>query len=83
MTHLQFQLMDENRQFEMIDESGILLTDRREKFHTVFLYQVDSFFVEVYVHSHFNVPLKLKSFSSTCKLQPYVNALAIGHLCYN
>lgn len=69
MTHLQFRRMDEHNQFATIDKSGVLLFNRKEKFHTVQVYQVNSFFVEVHVHSHFNVPLKVKSYPAAHKNQ--------------
>ena len=80
MTRYHFNILEENEKANIIWGRGVLVGVRAEAFHTVRLYQVDAFYVEVYHHNHFNVITKMQSFSNTNKLQPYLEAIDLEGL---
>jgi hypothetical protein len=61
-------------------KDGVLIAERTEGFCKVQLYQVDSFYLEVYRHSHFNVITKVNSFIDTVHLEPYLKQIDINGL---
>jgi hypothetical protein len=80
MTRYHFNILDENEKANTIWSKGVLIGERADAFHKIMLYQVDAFYVEVYHHTHFNVITKMQSFSSTHKLQPYLEAINLDDL---
>jgi hypothetical protein len=72
----QFNKLSEDSQSNIISERGALISLRRTDEHRVLLYQIDSFYVEVYYHPTKNV-IKIKSFSGTEQLQPYLNQISL------
>ncbi|MEO6069067.1 MAG: hypothetical protein ABIP31_00915 [Chitinophagaceae bacterium] len=77
MTRYHFNILDENEKANTIWSKGVLIGERIDAFHKINLYQVDAFYVEVYHHTHFNVITKIQSFSSTNKLQPYLEVISL------
>ena len=49
MTLCQFNLLDEMEQAETV-WSGVLIGERQDEEHSILLYQIDSFYLEVYYH---------------------------------
>jgi hypothetical protein len=80
MTSSYFEQLTESRQTDVIWESGVFLDRRRESFHSILLFQIDDFYTEVWYHSHFNVILRIQSFSDTDLLAPYLNKINIDSL---
>lgn len=80
MTRYHFNILDEAQKAGIVWEKGVLLGERDDTFHTIRLYQVDAFYVEMYHHNHFNVITKLQSFSNTDKLQPYLQEISLEGL---
>jgi hypothetical protein len=76
----KFKLLNENDQFDFIEQQGVFLAERETSFYNIRLYQVQSFYVELYCHTHFNVIVRSKIFSNTNSLDPYLNAIDIGPL---
>jgi hypothetical protein len=76
VTEDQFNKLSEDSQSNIISERGALISLRRTDEHRVLLYQIDSFYVEVYYHPTKNV-IKIKSFSGTEQLQPYLNQISL------
>ena len=72
-------MLDEMEQTEAI-WSGEFIADRRDEEHNILLYQIDSFYVEVYYHREYNTIRKFRSFSSTAQLEPYLNQIDISKL---
>jgi hypothetical protein len=68
----QFNKLSEDSQSNIISERGALISLRRTDEHRVLLYQIDSF----YYHPTKNV-IKIKSFSGTEQLQPYLNQISL------
>ncbi len=76
----EFKLLNENDQFDLIEQEGVFLADREISFYNIRLYQIENFYVELYCHTHFNVIVRSKIFSSTHYLNPYLDAIDIGSL---
>jgi hypothetical protein len=59
-------------QHEAIWEHGVMIGDRIEGEHRIILYQIFSFYVELFYHMEYNVLRRLRSFSSTECLDAYI-----------
>lgn len=61
-------------------EKGVLLAERTEGFHKLALYQLHDVYLEVTWHIHFNVVVKVSSFTDTEHLEPYLDSISIEGL---
>lgn len=77
MTADEFKLLDETLQEIIIAECGVLLATRDGLFHFILLYQVESFYVEVYYEQMEKKVVNIISFSSTELLDPYLGQIDI------
>lgn len=66
--------MDEMEQMEAIWD-GVFIADREDNEHEILLYQVDSFYVEVYYCKEHNAIRKFRAFSSIDQLDPYLDKI--------
>lgn len=80
MTMYQFNGLDEVRQIELLWSAGVLIGSRQEGFHKILLYQIDAFYVEVFYQYFQGKMVKIKSFSETDQLDPYLNTINIASL---
>lgn len=80
MTRYHFNILDEAQRARLVREKGVQVGVREAAFHTVQLYQLDAFYVELYHHNHFNVITRIDSFSGTSKLQPYLQQISLEGL---
>ena len=80
MTLYHYRLLNDNLQIKIIENEGVLIDERIKYPYKILLYQVDSFYVEKHTHLHFNVIHKIKSFSGTQHLAPYLNKIDISAL---
>ena len=55
-----------------------MIGKRKDDYYNVLLFQVDGFYAEIYYHSHFNVIIKIKTFSDTSQLEPYLQAISVA-----
>jgi hypothetical protein len=83
MTCSIFDQLSEARQTDVIWEDGTFLDRRSEGFYNVLLFQIDDFYTEVYYHAHFNVIIKIESFSDTDRLEPYLDHIKLPELFSN
>ncbi len=74
MTINEFNHLDEMEQAEAIWE-GIFIDNRVENGLVILLYQIDSFYVEVFYHQELNVIRGLRSFTNTNQLEPYLRKI--------
>lgn len=72
-----FNLMDEIGQAEALLNYGVLVAERIYKSFTIYLYQIGSFYVEVYFHNHFRVIQGFRGFESLQPLEPYLHEIDI------
>lgn len=80
MTSAEFSLLDEARQTEILLEKGIFITERLYKNFTIFLYQVDQFYVEIYHNLNYNVIQGMRSFEDQEALEPFLQSIDISCL---
>jgi hypothetical protein len=80
MTPYNLGHLDEMEQADVIWEQGVLIGERKDEFYKILLFQVDAFYAEIYYHSHFNVIIKIVSFSDTNRLDPYLQNISLGDL---
>ena len=59
-------------QHEAIWEHGVHIGERIEGEYKIILYQIFSFYVELFYHMEFNVLRRLRSFSNTECLDAYI-----------
>ena len=77
MTLYQFNAADEAEQIEALWDKGVHIGDRQDEEHIIVLYQIDSFYVEVYYNQEYNVIRRFRSFSDTDQLEPYAIQIEI------
>jgi hypothetical protein len=71
-----FLALDEMEQAEAIWE-GVHIADSEDEEHRILLYQIDSFYVEVFYHKEYNVIRRYRPFASVDQLQPYLNKIRL------
>ena len=79
MSEEQFNKLTEDCQSDVICRKGVLISLRKQDEHKVLLYQIDSFYVEVYYHPVDNA-INIISFSGTEKLQPYLKQIDLADI---
>jgi hypothetical protein len=79
MTINEFIAMDETAQAEILSGRSCIWGRDEDNFK-VLLYQVDSFYVEVYYHKKHREIKKLQPFEDTDLLAPYLNRIDISEL---
>jgi len=77
MTLHEFRGLTENEQADLA-WAAVFLDVRAEGSHSVLLYAIDEFYVEVYYSPSLNKIEKLRAFKSTRPLQPYLDQLSSG-----
>ncbi len=75
-----YKLLSEEKQFEIIEKYGVLLAEREDSFYHIRLYQIEGFYTEVFCHSHFNVIVRTRCFSSPRLLGPYLKNISLDSL---
>ena len=80
MNFYQFNDSDELEQHEELWENGVHIGERIEGGHKIVLYQIHSFYVELYYHMELNALRRLRSFSSSECLDAYLQQYKINDL---
>jgi len=76
LTLYHFNELNENDKARATWE-GVFLAHREDGVYRILLYQIDSFYVEVYYDKEKNVLIKFKSFLTTRLLDPYLDQIEI------
>ncbi|MGN6615110.1 MAG: hypothetical protein ACTHKC_08710 [Candidatus Nitrosocosmicus sp.] len=74
MTLYQFNALNETNQAEAI-WNGMFLTHREDRMFRILLYQIDSFYVEVYYQKQKNFLSHFRAFTTTRLLEPYLDQI--------
>lgn len=61
-------------------EKGVFLAERTVGYHRLMLYQLHDVYVEVVWHTHFNVVLRVATFTDTEHLEPYLQEISLESL---
>lgn len=80
MTLYEFNLMDTDDQIEMAIWEGNYVDSRVFHKYRIMLYQVDSFYVEIFYEGDGNIIARHRSFSSLEPLDPYINHISLEGL---
>lgn len=80
MTLFDFQLLSEGDQVATLYQQGVYVGKRRVESTTVLLYQIESFYVEVYYRSYRRHIDKIRCSGSTMILEPYLEQIDVEYL---
>ena len=80
MTLYDFQLLPDQEQIAVLYECGVYIGKRKDAFSVVLLYQLESFYVEVYYRKYRSHIKKLHCFDSTELLDPYLEQIDVENL---
>lgn len=80
MTLYEFNMLENDDQYSAVWEHGIHIGERIEGPQKLILYQMFSFYVELYYSVEDNKLTKLRSFSSIKCLDPYLPYIDISNL---
>jgi len=72
MTIEEFYDLDELEQHEELWDHGVQIGERLEGHFKVILYQIHSFYIELYYHIEYNCIRKLYAFDDTDELHYYL-----------
>ena len=77
MTLIEFRLLSESDQQEAIYKHGTYIGKRKHGRFPVLLYQLDSFYIEIYYICYRKTIDHMYSFSSTALIDPYLPQINI------
>ena len=80
MTMYDFQLLPEQQQIEILYRDGVYIGKRRDGVSIILLYQLESFYVEVYYRKYRSHIKQLYCFESTDQLDPYLEQIDVENL---
>lgn len=80
MTDRTYTTTSEIERARALWEKGVLLAERTVGYHKLMLYQLHDIYVEVVWHTHFNVALRVTTFTDTDQLEPYLEKISLESL---
>jgi hypothetical protein len=80
MTQDDFNELDEIQQAETLLNYGVLVAERIYKDFTIFLYQINKFYAEVYYNNSFCMIQGFRGFAETSALDPFLEEIDITSL---
>ena len=80
MTLDEFTSLDETLQAEAQIDRGVFLAERMYKNFSIFLYQLDDFYVEIYHNLKYNVMQGMRSFREEEDLEPFLENIDISSI---
>lgn len=80
MNLYQFNYYDLNRRAEIVWRNGSYLSVRHDGGHSVVLYHMGEFFVEVYYSPEDNQVKTVRGFKSKAYLEPYLERVSLQEL---
>jgi hypothetical protein len=80
MTDRSYTSTTEIEKARALWEKGVLIAERTGDFYKTQLYQLHDVYLEVAWHTHFNVVVKVTSFTDTERLGPYLNDISLEGL---
>lgn len=83
MKLFDFQLLPDDEKIDILYRKGVYIGKRKEGTLSVLLYQLDSFYVEVFYRKHRSYVLRLKCFSSMSLLDPYLSQINVEQIIYS
>lgn len=80
MTLFEFRVMSNEEQIDLLYQAAVYIGKRKEGRLSVVLYQLDGFYVEVYYYKYRRLVCKVKGFTSTIPLDPYLEQINVEDL---
>jgi hypothetical protein len=80
MKQCEFENFAESEQLDYLQEEGVYIGKRKQGKHSVLLYQLDDFYVEVYYRKYRCYIAAIRCFTSTVLLEPYLEQVDIEPL---
>jgi hypothetical protein len=80
MTLYDFNILREADQYNELSKHGVMIAELMEEEYKIFLYQIHSFYVELYYNRVDKRVKRLVSFSSTDSLEVYLDQIEIDDL---
>jgi len=77
MTLFDFKLLSEREQLDLLQKEGAYIGKRKEDEHSILLFQLEGFYVEIVYQKHRSYIQQMRSFTSTVPLEPYLNQIDI------
>ncbi len=77
MNLVDFKLLSDTEQLEILYRRGVYVGKRRKGQKTVLLYQLEGFYVELFYQKHRSVLSHLYCFSSTLRIDPYLDQVNV------
>lgn len=77
MTLFDFKLLTQQEQIEEVYRHGVYIGKRKELARTVLLYQVESFYVELFYTKYRHIVSNIRSSLSTSVLDPYLEQIEV------
>ena len=75
-----FKFLDDKSQAEVLFNYGVLIAERLYKDLVIQLYQINSFYVEVYYNAVFKMVQGINSFENLSRLEPYLISIDISFM---
>jgi hypothetical protein len=75
-----FKFLDDKSQAEVLFNYGVLIAERLYKDLVIQLYQINSFYVEVYYNAIFKMVQGINSFDNLTRLEPYLSSIDISFI---
>jgi len=82
MTHHEFNKLSLAQQADIVWNCGTFIAERQEENHTIMLYQIEGFYVEVFYSRNKRRIPATRSFTSTYLLQPYLDAIDLKDIVF-
>ena len=80
MILFDFKLLSQREQLDLLYEQGVYIGKRRQGETTILLYQLESFYVEIFYSKYRYHVLAVRSFSSMHRLDPYLSQVNVESL---
>jgi hypothetical protein len=72
MTMPEFYILSYNEKIDLLYKEGVYIGKQKERHLTKVLYQLDSFYVEIYYKKYRQFINQVKCFTGTDRLDPYL-----------
>ena len=80
MTLYEFKLLSGNEQLDILYNQGVYIGKRKHGKETIVLYQLESFYVELFYIKYRCYVRRIHCFHSTLLLDPYLEGMNVEHL---
>jgi len=80
-----FRLLPDKEQFDLLSQHGVYVGKRKEDEMTMVLYQLHTYYVEIFYKQYRKQVSHMRFFTSTDEIQPYLEQIDVQRLisCLN